>query len=110
MPEGESLPAGGPGRTDLTGSLNIREAEQIRSRLLEAVRQHEHVMLGCSGAAGGDLSFVQLVLSARRTAAAAGKSVTLAAPAEGWLLEALQKAGLVSPAGQAPAAGQEFWL
>jgi hypothetical protein len=98
------------GRVELTGTAGIREAEQIRSSLLEAVRQHNRTVIGCSPSARIDISVIQLILSAQKTAAAAGKTVTLARPADDGLLDTLLHAGMVNPKGAKPAANQAFWL
>jgi hypothetical protein len=99
-----------PGRVELTGPAGIREAEQIRSSLLEAVRQHSRAIVNCAGVTSIDISTIQLILSARKTAAAAGKSLTLAHPASDGLLDTLQHAGMVNPKGSKPAPDQTFWL
>lgn len=54
-----------------------------------------------------DLTFVQLMESARRTARDGGRSFSLAAPATGPLLETLERGGFL--AGD-DTARREFWL
>jgi len=93
-----------------SGALTVRIAKQIRTRIIEALRQFPSVTIDCSGASEVDLSFIQLVLSARKSAAAFAKTLSLAQPAEGALLEALRQAGLVAPVGCPPVADQTFWL
>ncbi len=110
MAKGIKSGARDAGRVELTGAAGIREAEQIRSSLLEAVRQHNRVVIDCTRAASIDISIIQLILSARKTAAAAGKTVALARPADDSLLDTLLHAGLVNPKGGSPAADQTFWL
>ena len=94
----------------LGGPLTVRTVKPIGARLLEAVRQFPRVTIDCSGATEVDLSFLQLVMSARKSAADAGKTLSLAHPASGILLERLMQAGLVAPANEQPAADQTFWL
>jgi ABC-type transporter Mla MlaB component len=93
-----------------SGPLTVRVAKQIRTRIIEALRQFPSVTIDCSGATEVDLSFIQLVLSARKSAAASAKILSLAPPADGALLEALRQAGLVAPADRQPVADQTFWL
>lgn len=110
MPEGMTPGAAETCKIDLAGVLSIRDGERLRATLLEALRGHSRVEIGFEGVTAADLSTVQLILSARKTAASAGKSVVLAQPASGWLLDTLQRAGLVNPEGSQPASGQAFWL
>ena len=93
-----------------SGPLTVRVAKQIRTRVIDALRQFPSVTIDCSGASEVDLSFIQLVLSARKSASACAKTLLLAQPADGALLEALRQAGLVAPAGHQPVADQTFWL
>ena len=93
-----------------SGPLTVRVAKPIRARIIEALRQFPSVTIDCSGATEVDLSFIQLVLSARKSASASAKTLSLAQPADGALLEALRQAGLVAPAGREPVADQTFWL
>jgi len=94
----------------LGGPLTVRHMGQIHTRVLEALRQYAFVNIDCSDATDVDLSFIQLVLSARKSAAATGKSLSLAHPAVGVLLERLMQAGLVGPADGQPVSDQSFWL
>jgi anti-anti-sigma regulatory factor len=91
------------------GSQTIRGAEEIHRRLQEALRDHESVVVDCAQIENADLVFLQMLLSARLTALDAGKSIRLAAPAEGPLLEALTRAGF-APAGEILTAERQFWL
>jgi len=93
-----------------SGPLTVRVAKPIRTRLIEALRQFPSVTIDCSDATEVDLSFIQLVLAARKSASAAAKTLSLAQPADGALREALQQAGLVAPADREPVADQTFWL
>jgi DNA-binding transcriptional ArsR family regulator len=90
--------------------LTVRLAKQIRARIIEALGQFPSVTIDCSGATEVDLSFIQLILSARKSASASAKTLSLAQPADGALLEALRQAGLVAPAEREPVADQTFWL
>jgi ABC-type transporter Mla MlaB component len=94
----------------LGGPLTVRLAKQIRARIIEALGQFPSVTIDCSGATEVDLSFIQLILSARKSASASAKTLSLAQPADGALLEALRQAGLVAPADREPVADQTFWL
>ena len=86
----------------------MRNIGEVYAHLVEVMRAHRHVRIDCTAATDLDLSFIQLILAARRSAAAVGKTLSLAYPANGALLVRLMQAGLVGP--QVSAADQAFWL
>jgi ABC-type transporter Mla MlaB component len=94
---------------DLGGARTIRNAEETRSLLLEALRGSSPISLDCSTVAEADLSFVQLLLSWRKSARAAGKTATLANPPHGAFLQAASRAGF-SPAPDPLAGPGSYWL
>ena len=71
------------------------------------LRQNDAVLLDLSGVTECDLTAVQILEGARRSADRDGKRFGLAAPASGSLLDVLLRAGLLSSSG-ADASG--FWL
>lgn len=81
----------------LTGSLTVASAEQTRETLIAALRDQPSVVVDCSGADEIDLTFIQCLIAASRTAARAGKSFALAAPADGALKDILVRSGLLDP-------------
>lgn len=95
-------------RVVLGGALTVREIKPVHARIAAALRQYATVTLDCSGASAVDLSFIQLVLSARKSAQAAGKTLALAQAAQGPLRAALLQAGMISD--EAPAPDQAFWV
>jgi ABC-type transporter Mla MlaB component len=92
-----------------TGALTLSAAEAVRSSLLVALEGNGAVRLDCSGATDVDVSFVQMVLAARRAAGEQGKSVSLAAPAAGALLDALRRGGFLDPAREPASLDEAFW-
>ncbi|HYN37716.1 MAG TPA: STAS domain-containing protein [Rhodospirillales bacterium] len=89
------------------GALTVREAHSIRDALSAALHSGNAVIVDCRDAADVDLSFVQMLIAARLSAAAHRTSFALAAPAEGPLLRVLNRAGLLDPA--RPDAADGFW-
>lgn len=89
----------------LDGLLTVASAEEIRDRLVEAVAQGRDVVVECTGAESCDLSFVQLLVAARKSAAAIGVELSLASPATGALLETLRRGGLLESAAE-----RRFWV
>jgi ABC-type transporter Mla MlaB component len=59
------------------GALVVARAETIRDELIAAIERHDRVDIDCSKATDVDLTFVQILIAARRTAASWGKSVRL---------------------------------
>jgi ABC-type transporter Mla MlaB component len=88
----------------LGGSLSVRSIADTRAILLEALARHDTVQVDCSAAESVDLSLIQLLLAARRGASEDGKELTMAAPATGVLLAALEQGGFLPPTG-----GDPFW-
>ena len=99
------MPPPQPFTVDLTGELTLRTVAAAHADLAAALEAHDEVTARVDAEATVDLAFVQLIESARRTAAEAGRGSALAAPAQGALLETLRRGGFVESAGQ-----REFWL
>ena len=98
-----------PHRLRLDGALHLPRIEACRDRVMAALQANQAVEIDCRDATDIDLTFVQLLLAARRSAASQGRSLTLAGPAEGALLAALQRGGFL-PGPDAPdAAAFGFW-
>ncbi len=70
--------------------LRLAEAGMIRTALLTSLNgTSSTIAVDCADAAEVDVSFIQLLLAARRTAQARGKCLALSAPASGALLRVL---------------------
>jgi hypothetical protein len=91
----------------LSGDLTIRAIGDVRIQMIDALRDHAEVTAKVADDAVVDLTFVQLMESARRSAREDGKAFALAAPATGQLRETLERGGFL--AGD-DAARREFWL
>ena len=90
---------------EFAGELTLRTIADAHARLREAFEAGLAVTARIDAAASVDLSFVQLIESARRTAREAGSDFALAAPAEQGLLETLRRGGFVQTDSQ-----RAFWL
>jgi len=101
--ETPTSPAGAQVR--LTGPLNLQTIVAAHETLRQAISSHPHVTVALEAADDVDLTLVQLLVSARRTAHAAAGSLVLAAPAQGGLLEILRRGGFVETPAQ-----RAFWL
>lgn len=101
------MPPAGPDTclVELTGDLTLRTIASAHRQLSDALSAHPVVAASVDPAATCDLTLVQLLESARRSAAEQGRGFALAAPAAGGLLETLTRGGFVETADQ-----RAFWL
>jgi hypothetical protein len=90
---------------ELSGELGIREVGDLHARLTLALQEDPVLVATIDENAVVDLSFVQLLESARRTADQSGGSFSLTTPATGELLQVLQRGGFIQSA-----QGRAFWL
>jgi ABC-type transporter Mla MlaB component len=89
----------------LAGELSIQTIDRAHAELIEAFETGCDIVASVGAEAQVDLTCVQLLEAARRTAQADGRAFALGAPAEGGLLEALQRGGFLQSVAQ-----REFWL
>jgi hypothetical protein len=92
-------------RISLSGDATIRGIGDVHQKISSALHENEEVEVDIGELADFDLTFVQLVEAARRTATNTGKKLALASPASGPLLEMLQRGGFMRTPG-----GADFWL
>jgi anti-anti-sigma regulatory factor len=92
-----------------SGPATIASCHDIHARLLAALEADGDVAVECSGISEMDISFVQMLLAARRSAEARRKRLTLASPAQGVLLETLSRAGLIGPPSNGSGLDDGFW-
>jgi len=90
----------------LSDALTIAHVNAGRLALLAAFDSNENVVIELDPAANVDVAGVQLVESARLYAGIHGKGLTLAAPAQGRLLEVLQACGILPGSAET----RTFWL
>lgn len=99
---------GEPTTTKLSfdGDLTMAYAASAHARLCAALAAGTTVEVAMGDITALDLSFVQVLIAARKSAQAAGKVLRLAAPASGVFLDALRRGGLL---GGPPSADDRFW-
>jgi anti-anti-sigma factor len=68
---------GVPKVMQLSGSLNVDRASGLQKELSSALGEADHVLVDLSGVEEIDLSALQILYAARRSAAAAGKEFHL---------------------------------
>lgn len=87
----------------LGGDLTISRSEELRETLLTAFSTEAAVHVDCSAALSADVSFLQLIVAARASAARRGVNLTVAAPPGGPVAAAARAAGMApleSPPGE----------
>jgi len=87
------------------GPADLRTVNDIQTELKRAFAGATTVRLAIAAAEDVDISFVQLIESARRFAASESKSIALSAAASGALRSILERGGFL-----ATAADRGFWL
>ncbi len=88
-------------------NANISNITVTHEALVSTVAHNEDVTIDVSSLSDVDLTFVQLIESARRAAADRGRTIRLRAPAQGALLQVLQRGGFLGP--EDPERS-DFWL
>jgi ABC-type transporter Mla MlaB component len=78
-----------------TGEVTISNISQAHERLGALLREQEAVIVDIEDLTEADLTFVQLLESARRKASEIGVGFSLNKPASGSLLEVLRRGGFL---------------
>ncbi len=85
-----------PAIIEFVGRLTISEAPEIRETLLAGIDGCQDVVIDCSKASEIDLTFIQLLIAGRRTAATRGRSMLVSASFDSPLAEAARRAGFAA--------------
>jgi len=103
----DALQPDGDGRViAFTGPATIPHVAEAWTRLSEAVAAGGDLCVDVAEVTGADLSFVQLIESARASCARQGAALRLAQPAEGALRDVLDRGGFLDGA---DAERLQFW-
>jgi ABC-type transporter Mla MlaB component len=81
----------------LTGDAGIKSASDVAGALLEAIEHHDRIAIDTQTVSGADVTTIQTLLSARASAHARHKQLTLLAPLGGPLQAVLEQAGFTRP-------------
>jgi anti-anti-sigma regulatory factor len=92
-----------------TGDVGLRTCDATHAALTAALATHDEVVVDCTEARDVDVGFVQMLISARRTADASGQRLRLSAPADGALLEVLVRGGFLDPQHAGAGAEAALW-
>jgi anti-anti-sigma regulatory factor len=85
------------------GYLTLASAPKIRQDVMDAINAHSHVVADVSRATDADLTFIQILIAAKRTATARGKTFLINAPENGVVIEKINCVG--NPSGQTQKVG-----
>lgn len=99
--------SGGDFVVELPQQVSIRQISNIHATIMSSLETAHCAVFSLPENAEVDLTFVQLLISARKYAAQSGKEIRLAAPASGPLLGVLEDGGFLDDPAQDDAA---FWL
>src|SRR5215217_3150672 len=93
----------------LDGTIGLRDVTALTAQFREALAKHSDIVVTTNGLTGIDITVLQLLVAARKSAMAAGKSLALEAPAAPALELVLVKAGFLSATGEATTPDGDFW-
>ncbi|MBB1250592.1 MULTISPECIES: STAS domain-containing protein [unclassified Rhizobium] len=91
----------------MPAKANIRNIRDIHAELLDYSSSSTQIEIDLGNCEDIDLSFLQLIESVRKSAAAGGKPVTLSRPANAAVKTALKRAGFLDVLSTEDA---KFWL
>lgn len=100
----------GTARVVLSGPATIREADAVYAQLVAALQRDADVEIDCTDVSEADLTLVQMLLAARKSADAAGHALVLAGTSGGALQDALRRGGFVSGDAETVREDEKFWL
>ncbi len=83
-------------RLTLAGAIDLQSIGAAYAQVKAAAAQAAALEIDLAAVTSLDLTLVQLIESARRTAAESGTALRLASPAAGPLLETLQRGGFLA--------------
>jgi anti-anti-sigma regulatory factor len=97
------------GRVRLQGSLTLRDAKQVQGLLQDAISASREVEVDVSDLSGIDVSIIQLIVSARKSAEQRGRKLALATGSSSAFMATLAKAGFLGDDGACRHVDEEFW-
>lgn len=87
----------------LTGAHTVRQATQTHADISAVLSGPGNIVLDTTGMTEADLSVIQIILAAQRSAVSRGYRVELAASPAGALRQALERGGFAEPGATDPA-------
>jgi hypothetical protein len=94
----------------LDGDCGLRKSAELVAEMQKKLATEGEVVIDAAGATAADISTVQILISAHRSALAAGKALRVHVPLQGALGEVLVKGGFVAADGGALTPGETPWV
>lgn len=94
----------------LDGAQTLRNIQEAHDRLNVAFADNSAIEVSCEAITDFDLSLIQLLIAAKRSADSGDKRFTLARPVDGRLRAALERAGFLSAGAHEGSDYAAFWL
>jgi anti-anti-sigma regulatory factor len=91
----------------ISGDLTIRSVDALQAELSTAIHDYSEIILNITDVVEADLTFVQLVEAARKSAAQQDKALRLSGPVGGDLRAMLERGGFLD---DSAADRSRFWL
>ncbi|WP_426238660.1 STAS domain-containing protein [Pararhizobium sp. DWP1-1-3] len=92
---------------ELPDKLNIRNISNVYDLIHPAMESGKSLLISIPKSAEADLSFIQLIESARIRAKTAGTHIVMSSPAEGAVLDVLERGGFAQTFSPED---KKFWL
>lgn len=89
-------------RIDLSGELGLRDVHAVRELLAEGLGVHPAIEVHTGALSAIDVSIIQLLIAAHKSARERGASFKVRATADGPFRDTLLRAGLLLASGEAP--------
>lgn len=96
-------------RVVLEGALGLRDTKRIHELLRGAMGAASAVELDVSNVSDMDISIIQLIVAARKSAEQDGRTLTLVTRPNNAFATMLVKAGFLGANGASRVANEEFW-
>ncbi|HEY4201654.1 MAG TPA: STAS domain-containing protein [Devosiaceae bacterium] len=97
------------GYVRLDGDLGLRNGGELTARLTEVLNSHNDVVIDASQVTAVDISTIQILISAHKSAREAGKRFHVNAPLDGALGKVLVKAGFVTASAETLTPEVDLW-
>jgi ABC-type transporter Mla MlaB component len=94
----------------LDGDCGLRKSAELVAEIANKLATQDAVVVDATGITAADISTVQILVSAHKSALAAGKALHVHAPLDGALGEVLVKGGFVAANGVALTPGDAPWV
>ena len=93
----------------LSASMGLSAAEGFREQLLQALNAEGAIEIDAGALEDIDISVIQLLISAHKTATKLNRPFKLASDSNGVLADALKRGGFMDAAGQSLLKDGAFW-